>query len=98
MTNPQDSLKNEFYSKIAEFSTDGERIDPYPMQRIADWWLLKIAEKDKKLIEAVECIEVHTLWEKVGVEEDAKVVEVELVKKEDVLSLITKENEGNTTG
>lgn len=44
----KETLREEFYSKIAEFSAGDRSIDPYPMQRIADFWLSKLDELEKK--------------------------------------------------
>lgn len=49
-----DKIKEEFFLKIAEFSDGNSHIEPYSMQKIADWWLSKMVEREKEWKENIE--------------------------------------------
>ncbi len=49
-------LKEEFYKTQCEEKEDSERMEVYEndAEFVADWWLQKIAERDKELLEKLE--------------------------------------------
>jgi len=55
----KEKLKQDFFGKIADFSDDyNHDVEPYSMQKIAEWWLQKIQEREKSLLKEIEGIKI----------------------------------------